>query len=61
MLINVKCFGAGLNTTLYVDVGPKQTVGDLIHQVQVFRPDIAVKRLLFAGKQLSDHGSSLGK
>lgn len=61
MLVNLKCFGTGINTTLYIEVSQKTTVSQVIELVGKIRPDIEVKRLLFAGKQLSDPNSTLGK
>jgi hypothetical protein len=60
MLVNLKCFGTGLNTTVYVEVTPQTTIGELIALVGKVRPEIEVKRMLFAGKQLSDPNASLG-
>lgn len=61
MLIHIKCFGGGLNATLYLEVSIDDTVGDLIDLVKKIRPDIEVKRLLFAGKQLKDRNAPLSK
>lgn len=59
MLINVKCFGTGINEMMYLDVKGKSTVSDLIKLVRKKNPDIEVKRLLYAGKQLSDPNTPL--
>jgi hypothetical protein len=60
MLLYLKLFGVNINDSLCVVVRSDSTVGQLRALIQQLRPQLECNRLLFAGRELSDVGQTLG-
>jgi len=61
MLIYVQLFGGAVQRTLPLDVRSDCSVGELQRRIRQLHPELAIKRCIFAGKQLDDDAKTIGQ